>query len=193
MLAFIGIHFALLGQVLDRPQKADSLLSVAKKEVGLRELTSRNDHPRIDQYRAAVSPSLNKVRPRLPYCGYFVYWCFIQIGAKPKVQNPGRANSWFDNPNRLITFSKRGNTRRANSKIKRGMVVGYRFQAHSYRISHVEFIYDWDDDDDEMHLYVIGGNTGSSGSVNTIIREGDGVYHKKRQKAKVAAIADWID
>ena len=73
------------------------------------------------------------------------------------------------------------------------MVVGYRFQSNSSRISHVEFIDDWDDDDDETYLYVVGGNTGSSGSINTVIREGDGVYHKKRQKAKVAAIADWLD
>lgn len=192
-MVFFGVHFTLFSQVLDRDQKADSVLNIAKKEVGLRERTGHNDHPRIDEYRATVAPSLNRIRPRLPYCGYFVYWCFVQAGEKPKVANPGRAASWFDNPKRIVQYARHGNTRRINSKIKRGMVVGYRFVSFSNRISHVEFIDKWDDDDDEMYLFVIGGNTGASGSLNTVIREGDGVYHKKRQKAKVALIADWLD
>jgi len=192
-LALLGIHFTVFSQVLSRDQKADSILNIAKKEVGLRERSGHNDHPRIDQYRASVSPSLNKVRPRLPYCGYFVYWCFIQAGQKPKIANPGRASSWFDNQKRLIQLAHHGNTRRLNSRIKRGMVVGYRFISSSNRISHVELIDHWDEDEDEMYLFVIGGNTGSSGSLNAVIREGDGVYFKKRHKLKVAAIADWIN
>jgi hypothetical protein len=193
LLALIGIHSAVFGQILTRTQKADSILKIAKKEVGLREITGHNDHPRIDQYRSAVSPTLNNHRPRYPYCGFFVYWCFVQAGQYPRVYNPGRASAWFETPSRLIKFAKHGNTRRANSKIKRGMVAGYKFMSYSNRISHVEIIDFWDDDDEEIHLLVVGGNTGSSGSMNQVIREGDGVYFKKRQKSKVAAIADWID
>lgn len=177
---------------MTRKELADSVINIAKREVGLRELTGKNDGKRIDEYRASVSPSLNLPRPRLPYCGCFVYWCFRQAGMKPPVQNPARAANWFIVKSRLIKIPRHGNTRRAEALIKKGCVAGYKFQTRQNRISHVEFIEQWGDDDDDT-IIIIAGNTGSEGALDRVVREGDGVHRKKRRKTAVAVVADWIN
>jgi hypothetical protein len=189
-----GIYHVASSQVLVLTRKdfADSIINVAKREVGLRELTGRNDGKRIDEYRASVHPSLNLPRPRLPYCGCFVYWCFRQCGLKPAVANPARAANWFAVKRRLLKVPRHGNTRRAEGAIKKACVAGYKFQSRQNRISHVEFIELWGDEDDDT-LIIIAGNTGSEGALDRVVREGDGVHRKKRKKKSVAFIADWME
>jgi hypothetical protein len=69
------------------------------------------------------------------------------------------------------------------------MTAGYRFYGN--RISHVGLIERWDDDED--FCITIEANTSAANIVGVIIREGDGVYRKKRRKRMIAVVSDWVD
>jgi hypothetical protein len=193
LLVCLGICASVFSQILKSPTKltraeiANQILLVASGEIGVQEKTGRNDGVRINAYRSAVSPTLNLKKYLDPYCGFFVYWCFTTYGLKPSVRNPGRASDWFLDKNRNQTIALRGNTRRGN-KILPGMTVGYRFYGN--RISHVGLLERWDDDDD--YCITIEANTSAANIIGVVIREGDGVYRKKRRKRMIAVISDWI-
>lgn len=79
------------------------VLSLAKKEIGVRELTGRNDHPRIVVYHRSVSAWLANYRPAQPYCASFVNYIMKAAGVKVTgVANPARARDWFAVKKRIV-------------------------------------------------------------------------------------------
>jgi hypothetical protein len=167
--------------------------AVARAEVGVQEITGRNDHPHILQYHKSVSDYLFKLRPVPPYCASFVNFAYKLGGAKIRdVPNPARARNWFLAKKRLVITqqSLRGNSRMMKMP-KRGDIVGYYFQRHSNAISHIEIL-DWIDFENGW-IYVIGANTSSSNSAITVDRNGDGVYYLRRKIKSFHRIDNIID
>ena len=166
------------------------VLSIAKKEIGVRELTGRNDHPRIVVYHRSVSEWLANYRPAQPYCASFVNYVMKAAGVKVTgVANPARARDWFTVKKRIVLTQQnlRGNQRMIKLPQK-GSIVGYIFYGNA--ISHVEILDRIDLD--EGYLYCVGANTSAKNASNTVDREGQGVYYVRRKIKMFYAIVDVI-
>jgi hypothetical protein len=165
----------------------------ALNEVGVTERTGRNDHPQILLYHRSVSIYLWKHRPVAPYCGSFVNYAYKLGGAKVRnVDNPARARDWFRVPSRLVMTqqSLRGN-RRMMRMPQKGDVVGYIFQKRSSAISHIEI---FERMDIEAGFYwAVAGNTSNRNAVQTVNRDGDGVYLVRRKINAFNRIDNLID
>src|SRR5687767_15447906 len=71
------------------PKRA-AVLARALSQVGTREKSGRNDGP-VEKYMPAWAHGKN-----LPYCAWFVNWCFYQeINAYPYVRNMGAVYELF--------------------------------------------------------------------------------------------------
>ncbi|UKT63259.1 peptidoglycan-binding protein [Pedobacter mucosus] len=138
------------------------VLNLAKAEIGVRELTGKNDGERVEAYLNYVN-----VKKGQPWCAAFVSWVFWKAGfAKPKTAwSPGLF------PSRRLAYIG-----------KAGFVFGIYF-SNLKRIAHCGFVVkingSW--------LQTIEGNTNAEGS-----REGNGVYRKRRHVNTIRYYADWI-
>jgi hypothetical protein len=138
------------------------LLSIALREVGMREETGNNDGKRVEEYLAAV-----KLKSPDPYCAAFLSWVYKQEGfAKPR-------SGWSPD---LVPLS------RLTYHALPANIVGFYFPELG-RVAHVGMIelvhHKW--------AVTIEGNTNVSGS-----REGEGVYRKRRHLKSIYRMADWI-
>lgn len=140
----------------------EALIQVATSQIGVKELSNKNDGAQVEIYLKRVGLSKGKA-----WCAAFVCWVYHQTGyAKPKT---GWSPDLF------------------NSKVNRlypapGFVIGIYFPELK-RIAHVGLI-------KEVHgswLQTIEGNTNTGNS-----REGDGVYSKRRNIRLSYSFSDWI-
>jgi hypothetical protein len=143
-------------------QLREHLISVAKREVGVRELTGKNDGKKVESYLAVM-----KLKKGQPWCAAFVSWVYAQAGlAKPR-------SGWSPD---LFPVS-----RLARSALP-GNILGIYFPELK-RIAHVGIITgqknDW--------VFSTEGNTNVTGS-----REGDGVYEKLRHVKTIYRMSDWV-
>lgn len=146
-----------------KPQLAEGerIMAIAKKELGVREATGRNDGKRVEAYLATVG--LHKGDP---YCAAFISWVFKQAGyTKPRT---GWSPSLF--PAKLLVKAA-----------VPGNVFGIYFPELK-RTAHCGFVEKTKDD----WVFSIEGNTSIAGS-----REGDGVYRRMRHARTIHRIADW--
>lgn len=138
------------------------LISTAEKEIGVRELTGKNDGPRVESYL-----SMTGLKKGQPWCAAFISWVFYQNG--------------YIQPNSAWTPALFPAARIVN-QAEPGNLLGIYFPELK-RIAHVGLIAgtqgDW--------IISIEGNTNINGS-----REGDGVYLKRRHKRTIYQIADWV-
>jgi hypothetical protein len=137
------------------------LLCIAKNELGVREVSGRNDGPRVAAYLHYVN-----VEEGSAWCAAFVSWVFGQAGyAAPRT-------AWSP---ALFPLSKR------TRQVSPAVVFGIYF-SQLKRIAHCGLVErqegDW--------LITIEGNTNMEGS-----REGDGVYRKRRPLKAIKYFADW--
>lgn len=143
---------------LDEP--LSRFLQIAMGEVGVRE-TGKNDGPDVRKYQLA----LDGVAQREPWCAAFVVWCLRQVEAELGVPSglvlsEHVATMWNKSPQAL-----KGQTPRVGSIFcwrKIGTAQGH--------MGIVEAL-----GTDGKTILTIEGNTGSGD-----IREGDGVYRKRR-------------
>lgn len=70
------------------------VVSVARGELGVKELTGRNDHPRIMQYLRVCG-----IRKPSPWCASWLSFCFYQ--AQVPAPRDARSGSW-NRPQRVI-------------------------------------------------------------------------------------------
>ncbi len=138
---------------------AAALIRIAEKELGVRELSGRNDGARVEVYLRHVG-----LKKGYAWCAAFVSWVHGQAGyAKPK-------SAWSPD---LFPASKRC------LSAQPGAVLGIYIPALK-RIAHVGLVtgirQDW--------VESIEGNTNAAGS-----REGDGVYRRFRHKRFINAYA----
>ena len=148
------------------------LSAIYTAEIGVRELTGKNDGVRVEEYLASCG--LGK---GYAWCAAFVNWCFVQAG----IQGSGSAYSpnWF--PVSKVVYTNGANNNRTPSKCD---VFGMYYKEKK-RIAHVGFIDEWKEGNN--YCITVEGNTNDGGS-----REGDGVYKKRRLKNQIYKVSRWI-
>jgi hypothetical protein len=143
-------------------------VAVLKSQVGVRELTGRNDGPRVQAYLKAVG-----LQGNWPWCAAFVVWCIKQVGLTPNAN--GAARSFFT-PKTKIWPGVPG-----AAPPQPGDPLGFRFIRKD--IDHVGEIIIWGT---TPMCETIQGNT----SGKKADRDGQGVYDKYVLKSQVAEVAD---
>jgi hypothetical protein len=152
-------------------QDADRVARIYSAEIGVRELTGKNDGPRVEEYLASCGRKKGDA-----WCAAFVTWVFKQAGIKAVVS--GWSPSWFPSSNTIYTRGAKN-----NKTPEKADVFGIYFQ-NLGRIAHVGFVDDWEEG---SFCITVEGNTNDEGS-----REGDGVYKKRRLKSQVCKVSRWI-
>ncbi|MFH1067841.1 MAG: CHAP domain-containing protein [bacterium] len=140
----------------------ESLVAIARREVGVKEVGGNNRGPRIRQYQSAtwLEPGA------WPWCAAFVCWCIREWRQSdkslPKFNRPQTAGAFdFERWARQENFPVFDETTLA----KKGDIIVFDF-------SHIGIVAE-DRAGDTLHT--IEGNTNAEGS-----REGDGVWEKRR-------------
>lgn len=138
------------------------ILDIARREIGVRELTNHNDGQQVEAYLACTG-----LKKGEPWCAAFVAWVFKQAGysAPRSAWSPDLFPNW-----RVVKVPAPGD------------VLGVYFP-NLKRIAHVGIIEMTDGD----WCVTVEGNTNVNGS-----REGNGVYRKRRPMRSLYRVADWL-
>ena len=154
----------LLKRILKHTHQQPSrftITEIANNELGVRELTGRNDGPRVEEYLSVV-----KLKKGEPWCAAFVSWVYQKAGfPKPRT---GWSPALFPA------------CRLARSALP-GDLIGIYFPELK-RIAHVGIVMQ----QKGKWIYTTEGNTTVQGA-----REGQGVFRKVRHISTIHSIADW--
>jgi hypothetical protein len=165
-LAFAGRGWVHAGGVVrnsDLPSAGISkVLSIARAEIGIRELSGRNDGKRVREYLAYTG-----IKIPAAWCASYISWCFGQAGY------PQPKTAW--SPSMFPAL-------RVVKEPKPSDVFGVYFSSLK-RIAHVGLVESVKDN----WIYSIEGNTSLDGN-----REGTGVFRRIRHKRTISKFADWI-
>ena len=146
----------------DNPTRS-RVLNIARAELGVRELTGKNDGKRIAEYLAYTG-----IKVPAAWCASYVSFCFWKAGyTQPKT-------AWSP-----VLFP----ASRIVAAPKPADVFGIYF-ADLNRIAHVGFVERLQGD----FIQTLEGNTNVEGS-----REGQGVYRRFRHKRTIYQYANWLD
>lgn len=142
-------------------------------EIGVTEDLGPNDGVRIRQYREKVSQFDYPVS----WCAIFVMYVYHvnDVGYKP-------ANEWVPTWSSRYVIHTKGKV--VNSIPQPGDVFTL-FYASLKREGHIGFVDEWQVHSD--YVITVEGNTNMAGS-----RNGDGVYRKRRLKASINKVMDYI-
>lgn len=154
--------------VKPRPTARDRLQRVYSAEVGVREVTGKNDGPEMEAYLAST-----KLGPGYPWCAAFISWVFEQ----EDYDQPRTPWSPALFPNRVVVWPDKGKTPQKSD------VFGIYFSSKK-RIGHAGFVESWGSN----FVITVEGNTNENGS-----SEGDGVYRKRRRTKTIHVVADWVN
>lgn len=157
-----GRHLLNRPSLFDTLALRERLLTIARKEIGVRELRGRNDGPQVEAYLSSSG-----LKKGAPWCASFISWTFQQAGY------PEPRTAWSPAlfpSSRIVKAALPAN------------VIGIYFPERK-RIAHVGFI----EAADDSWCRTIEGNTSSNGS-----REGIGVFRKRRPMKSIYRIADWL-
>jgi hypothetical protein len=146
------------------PQRnpVEELMNVCRSQLGVRELTGKNDGAKVESYLKYVGFTKGN-----PWCAAYVSWVFKQAGY------PTPKTAWSP-----ALFP-------ADHVVKEpaaGLVFGI-FFADLKRIAHCGFVENLQGD----FVLTIEGNTNVEGS-----REGQGVYRRLRHKRTINKYANWL-
>lgn len=171
----VSVGSAQPSTIKSKPSFTDvsaSVQQVYTSQLGVRELTGKNDGIQVEYYLQSVG--LGK---GYPWCAGFVKWCYLKADVKEAKQINAMALS-VNNRTRWVY---------ANNKFIQEPSPGDAFTLyypHLKRIGHTGFY----DGRQNTHIYkTVEGNTNSAGS-----REGDGVYRKYRSFKSTYSINRWI-
>lgn len=153
----------------------DSVRKTYYSQIGIRELTGRNDGKQVESYLKSVNRKKGDA-----WCAAFISWNLQQCKI-PNVKS-GWSPSWFP---KTHTIYIRGKYQKQSPQ--HGDVFGLYF-VEMKRIAHVGFIDKWG----ESWVTTVEGNTSDANSGNAT-REGQGVYKKKRIKRQIYAVSSWIN
>ncbi|SEM04678.1 hypothetical protein SAMN05216436_101253 [bacterium A37T11] len=190
----MGIIAALCGSfcgfVVNRdgiqiPSKRQNLQQIYTREIGVRELTGKNDGKRVQEYLHAVN-----LQGNLSYCSAFVCFCLEKAGiTNPKngwtpALFPQKRLIWVRNKEKSGLGAMQGLTtyNLLRTTPITGDVFGLFFQELK-RIGHCGFVDSWDD----IWCITVEANTND-------IRAGpgQGVFRKKRLVKTIYKVADWV-
>lgn len=174
-VVYVSLFLAFLSNALASPGvEAQRLLVVeqARKSLGIREATGRNDGPLVDEILASV----NLEGTKAPWCAAFIVW----VGDKAfgaSLFNPYPRSAWSP----VFVAKPTWDRQRRGTPLKPADVFGIWFNSMG-RVAHVGLVEknegDW--------LVTIEGNTNGGGS-----RDGDGVYRRRRMAVNVLG-KDWL-
>ena len=163
------VHFGLSGENTNN-SLVEKVAKIYTNEIGVRELTGKNDGIDVEQYLSSVN-----LKQGAAWCAAFVSWCFIR--AEINAVKSGWCPNWFQ----INVIYTRGEN---NNKVpKKADVFGIYFHEKE-RIAHVGFIDEWGEG---SFCITVEGNTNDAGS-----REGDGVYRKRRLKNQIYKVSRWV-
>jgi hypothetical protein len=142
------------------------IITEARKAIGIREATGRNDGAVVDEILASV----NLEGTKAPWCAAFIVW----VGDKAfgsTLLNPYPRSAWSP----VFLAKPTWDRQRKGTPLKPADVFGIWFNSMG-RVAHVGLVEknegDW--------LVTIEGNTNGGGS-----RDGDGVYRRRRLSTNV--------
>lgn len=147
-------------------------------EIGVRELTGRNDGIAVEKYQNSIDTDLGE---KWAWCAAFINWNFLECGIEtPK--NAAWSPNWF--PPSKVIYHRGVITANDNNykKPRTSDVFGIYFSSKK-RVAHVGYIDQWPA---KKYFVTVEGNTNSAGS-----REGDGVYKKFRLKKQIYQVSRW--
>lgn len=118
-----------------RPRDVEfSWLSIAKDELGTKEVPGTGNNPRVVEYHQTTT--LRAKADAVPWCSSFVNWCMIQAGYKGT--NSAAARSWL------------GYGRKVYEQIPVGTIAIFKRQGGH----HVGFVLEWT----PLEVTLLGGN-----------------------------------
>lgn len=156
-------------------QFASAVRQVYTSQIGVRELSDRNDGREVEMYLRSVGLSKGN-----PWCAAFVHYCLSKGGVPNSIT--GYSPTSFNKKN-VVMFNHV-----FTLKPHYADVLSFYYPAKN-RIAHTGFF----DKDLGNGIYEsVEGNTGDNGAIGNIVREGDGVYRKKRSYNSTYAISRHI-
>lgn len=147
----------------------ESVRKTYMSQVGVRELTGKNDGVQVEKYLAYVW-----LKKGQPWCASYVSWSFGQNGIK-KARSGG-----------CVQLMEQGVVIYKTTKVlelPRAGDVFFLYYPEKGRVAHTGFVDKWTDN----YVTTVEGNTNGAGS-----REGNGVYIKKRLKRQIYAVTKYI-
>ncbi|MNL08697.1 hypothetical protein D3C87_1294310 [compost metagenome] len=168
--AIAGRNWGINSSTLRKENNYESVIRIARKEIGVRETGGQNCGVAVARYLAYVG-----FQTPQPWCAALVSYVFKEAGyAQPRT-------AWSPALFPKDRLVKDPSILRDDKKMP-GMVIGI-YIPDLKRIGHCGIIErlqgDW--------CFSIEGNTSLAGS-----REGDGVYRRVRHKRSIHCYADWI-
>jgi len=140
-------------------------------EIGVKELTGKNDGVRVEEYLAAANRKKGDA-----WCAAFVTWVLKEAGIVAVIS--GWSPDWFPVKNTIYTRGAK-----TNQTPNKADVLGI-YYSEFKRIAHVGFIDEWGIGNFCM---TVEGNTNDTGD-----REGHGVYKKRRLKSQIYKVSRWV-
>ena len=155
----------------------DTLITVARAEVGTSELNGTNCGPRVNEYKAATDLPPSK---SWPWCAAFICWCVREAMQKASIhetktfRRPRTAGAWnFENWS-LAQDDTTSTKKPHRGDIRPGDIVIFKFSHIGLAIS---------TPDKNGNVRTIEGNTDGSGA-----REGGSVLIKIRSTSSIRSL-----
>lgn len=165
----------------------DSISAVRKRQkavfisqLGVRELTGRNDGKQINAYRSSVAEWLNHMNPLPPWCAACTHWTYLHAGLRTKIKS-ARARDYFSKS--LKSYDPNLHPEKPP---KFGDAAGYLFG--NKQIRHIGTVWEWNPNPKVLYCRIYEGNTSGKNVTGVVVRDGDGVYIKIRAKSLVKRI-----
>ncbi|MFD2961626.1 MULTISPECIES: hypothetical protein [Olivibacter] len=153
--------------------KRELVKSIYDSQVGVRELSGKNDGIEVEKYLKYVGLGRGYA-----WCAAFTCWVYGQA----EVINPRSAWSPSMFPDGNVVYQK--NLKNKQAIPQTGDTFGIWFN-NLKRVAHVGFIDDWQQG---SYIVTVEGNTNDIGS-----RDGDGVYRKRRLKSQIYQVSSFIE
>ena len=151
------------------------LKEIYTSQIGVRELTGRNDGARVETYLRYVGLVKGS-----PWCASFICWSLGQAG----ISNP--RSGWSPDllPDSKLVWTRSRGLIKKGLEPRAGDVFGIWFPEKG-RVGHVGFVDEWSD----KYLISVEGNTNAAGGSKG---EGDGVFRKRRLISSIYKVADYV-
>lgn len=171
ILIFILLFIVVNGSAQsEHSNKIKSIRQTYLNQIGVRELTGKNDGISVEIYLKSVGLTKGN-----PWCAAFLYFCLNKNSIKaPK---SGYCPDWFYS-NIIYSPSKKISIAIPDT----ADVFGIYFPSEK-RVAHVGFVDQWIG----KNVITVEGNTNDNGS-----RDGNGVYRKMRPISTIYIVSRWI-
>ena len=154
-------------------------MAVAGAQVGVTELTGKNDGKEVEAYLRSVGLARGN-----PYCAAIVYWIGQEAARGTERKPPYPKTGWSPSMVSSPTW-KRGKGRDPQP----ADTFGIYFHSKK-RVAHTGLIEQIDGD----YLITIEGNTSSRAAIGSASdREGEGVRRKRRPIRTIYSVRNWFD